>query len=160
MIKRGGFTLIELMVTVSIIAILTGMAGVSYSGIQARGRDAQRVNDLNQIKIALSTYYNSRTPVQYPASQSPVAANGANATITINGSTDLLSVALESGGFMASVPVDPVNSSPNVYKYLGTTVNSVTTNFTLLGTLENKNNKRGWNGTGAWVADGYSVTGD
>jgi prepilin-type N-terminal cleavage/methylation domain-containing protein len=53
---KRAFTLIELMVTVAIIAILTGVATVSYQGVRERARDAQRSNDLNQLKISLTSY--------------------------------------------------------------------------------------------------------
>lgn len=48
-----GFTLIELMVVVVIIAILTSIVVSSFSQAKARSRDAKRISDLAQIQLAL-----------------------------------------------------------------------------------------------------------
>jgi prepilin-type N-terminal cleavage/methylation domain-containing protein len=54
-----GFTLVELLIAVSLIAILTGvmLAVLNPRGIQAKARDAQRVSDLAKVKVALENYY-------------------------------------------------------------------------------------------------------
>jgi prepilin-type N-terminal cleavage/methylation domain-containing protein len=143
--KRRAFTLIELLITIAIIGVLTSMASLAYSGITQRSRDAQRINDLNQVKIALTSYYNVQLPLSYVVT---------NATITIDSSTDALSVALEPN-FIKNVPLDPINSGNNVYKYASSNAGK---SFTLYGTLENTNNKKGWGGGNAWVQDGLQVT--
>lgn len=142
--NKKAFTLVELLIIIAIIGILTGIASVSYSGIQARGRDAQRQNDLSQIKIALSTYYNAQIPYQYVTSAMRV---------TINGTTDVLTTTL-TPNYIKEMPVDPLNSGNNVYRYQS--FNSAK-NFKLFATLENKNNKKGWAGGVGWVFDGYIV---
>lgn len=53
---KSGFTLLEVMVIVSVIAILTAVVGVQYSKIQATARDSLRVSDLEQIQLALVQY--------------------------------------------------------------------------------------------------------
>lgn len=139
------FTLIELLVTIAIIGILTAIASVSYSTIQARGRDSQRMNDLGLIKIALSTYYSAQVPAAYVASASQ---------ITINDSSDALTAALKPS-YIKDVPTDPTNTSPNyLYKYQSSNSNK---DFTLWATLEVKTNQKGWGGGAAWVAYGYSI---
>ena len=152
--SRRGFTLIELLITVAIIAILTGVASVSYSGISRRGRDAQRKNDLNQLKIVLSTYYNAQTPAQFVASSGSCTTSCS--VVTINGSTDPLFTTLVPN-FSRSIAVDPLNTGSYVYKYQSQNSNK---NFKLTATLENKNDKKGWNGGSSWVADGYVVQDD
>ena len=54
--KMLGFTLIELMVVISIIAILATMGVNSYAVALKRGRDAKRISDIHQIKQALVMY--------------------------------------------------------------------------------------------------------
>lgn len=44
-----GFTLIEIMVVIAIIAILSAIAIFAFTGVQARARDAQRASDLRQL---------------------------------------------------------------------------------------------------------------
>ena len=154
----SAFTLVELLITIAIIAILTVVAALSYTGIQQRGRDAQRKNDLNQIKIALSTYYNAQVPVQYvPSSASsgiPCAVTtGSCGAVSIDGSTDYLSTAL-SPLYIRSMPVDPKQLGIYIYKYTSSAFNSVANqNFTLTATLENVNDIKGNNG----AQDGFLV---
>ena len=93
---KKAFTLIELMVAVSIIAILTGVATLSYQGVRARARDAQRSNDLNQLKISLTSYYQAQTPQVYPVAASK---------ITLNNNNDVLTTALKPN-FVRNVPLD------------------------------------------------------
>jgi len=47
--KKNGFTLIELLVVIAVAGILILMAVLSLNGIQSKGRDAQRMNDINNI---------------------------------------------------------------------------------------------------------------
>ena len=53
----GGFTLIEFLVVISIIAILTAVATVSYTNVQKKSRDGKRKSDLAAIQQALAVYY-------------------------------------------------------------------------------------------------------
>ena len=64
--KKNGFTLIELIVTVTIIAVLTVIGVVSYSGTNKKARDNRRMADLEKIRIALELYRQG-TGSTYPA---------------------------------------------------------------------------------------------
>ena len=150
---RKAFTLIELLIVIAIIGILTGIAGVSYKTITLRGRDAERINDLNQLAIALSSYYNAQVPAQYVPSAVSVVANGNNTQIAINGTTDLLSTALQTT-FINTIPTDPTGKYS--YQYFSISTNSLQKGFQLMATLENTNNTKGWV-NGAWAVNGYVV---
>lgn len=52
----AGFTLVELLIVIVIIAILAAITIVAYNGIQARARDSVRKSDVAQITKALQTY--------------------------------------------------------------------------------------------------------
>jgi len=52
-----GFTLVELLVVISILGILASIALVSFTSSQMRGRDTQRKSDLKQISSALELFY-------------------------------------------------------------------------------------------------------
>ncbi|MCX6792389.1 MAG: prepilin-type N-terminal cleavage/methylation domain-containing protein [Candidatus Gottesmanbacteria bacterium] len=53
---RKGFTLIEILVAASIIAVLSVVGVTSYTSINKRSRDARRKSDLEQIRSALEMY--------------------------------------------------------------------------------------------------------
>lgn len=52
-----GFTLVELLVVVTIIAVLSAIGLTVYSSAQKSGRIAKRVSDLSAIRTALESYY-------------------------------------------------------------------------------------------------------
>ena len=55
--NKKGFTLIELMVAVSIMAILATLGLMMFTKVQSTARDARRKQDLNSLKSALELYY-------------------------------------------------------------------------------------------------------
>lgn len=65
MARARGFTLVELLVAISIIAILSVTAMVIYSQVTVNARDARRKMDLQTIAQALEVYYqkNGRYPI-------------------------------------------------------------------------------------------------
>jgi prepilin-type N-terminal cleavage/methylation domain-containing protein len=54
--NQKGFTLIELMVVISIIGTLSTIALTSLNGARAKARDARRFSDMEQIRTALEVY--------------------------------------------------------------------------------------------------------
>jgi prepilin-type N-terminal cleavage/methylation domain-containing protein len=53
----GAFTLIELLIVITIMAVLIGLAFPAYQGVQDRARNVQAKNDLAQIVIAVNGFY-------------------------------------------------------------------------------------------------------
>ena len=54
--KQRGFTIVELLIVIVVIAILATITIVSFNGIQGRARDAQRKLDLANISKVLKLY--------------------------------------------------------------------------------------------------------
>ena len=54
--KQTGFTIVELLIVIVVIAILAAITIVAYNGIQDRSRDSIRAHDLANIKKALLAY--------------------------------------------------------------------------------------------------------
>lgn len=84
---RKAFSFIELIVVITIIAVLSMAAIISYGPIQKKSRDSRRMADLEKIRMALEMA--RQTGTTYPAN--------------IN---DLVS-----GGFIQSIPNNPKGST-------------------------------------------------
>lgn len=59
--KRQGFTIIELIIVITIMGILLVLGVVNLSGSQASSRDAERKTDIETIAAHLETFYTSGT---------------------------------------------------------------------------------------------------
>lgn len=55
--KNKGFTVVELLVSISIIGILSTIVFASFSQAQKKARITKRVSDLKQMQVALAYYY-------------------------------------------------------------------------------------------------------
>lgn len=73
--NSSGYTLFELLVSISIIAVLVAVATASYSGAQKKARDARRIEDLNSIQKAAEMYYSQHGYV-YPANTGDFTSSG------------------------------------------------------------------------------------
>jgi prepilin-type N-terminal cleavage/methylation domain-containing protein len=68
--KKTGFTLVEIVVVIGIMALLTTIIMTSLSGAKAQNRDQQRVADISSIKLALEMIFSHNSNNYYPASLS------------------------------------------------------------------------------------------
>ena len=111
--SKKGFTLFELLISISIVGILTALAVVSYSGSQLRARNQRRVEDLNMIQKAAEQYYAAH--YTYPASAQAFYSN-----------TDKV---------LEAWPADPKNTATYNYQYTKTQ-----TSYCVCATMEAINN--------------------
>ncbi len=58
---QSGFTIIELLIVIAIIAILAGLVLNNFQGAQAKARDTQRVTDVNNVHSKLEEFYNENS---------------------------------------------------------------------------------------------------
>lgn len=93
-----GFTLLEMLVVIGIIAILVSIGFASYSTAQKKARDAKRKSDLKTIQTAFEQYY-SICGYVYPT---PVAGTTAPTSISCSSPATII---------MNAVPVDPKSNS-------------------------------------------------
>ena len=63
--RTNGFTLIELLVVIAIIGVLSTMLMTSLNIARSKARDARRLSDIYQMRLALQLYYDSSG--HYPA---------------------------------------------------------------------------------------------
>ena len=97
---RKGFTLIEMLIVITIIALLASLILVGMGGARAKTRDARRIADLHNVMNGLELYYAKN-------SNYPDESNWAG-----------LSTVLTTGDIGVSrIPKDPLSSSPNSNTY-------------------------------------------
>lgn len=102
---QKAFTLIEVLVVSTIIAVLTAIGIVSYARINMRSRDAKRKSDMEQIRSALEMYRADNG--SYPNTGAPNFTDVSN----------LAAVLVPS--YMAGIPSDP-KSPTQEYRYQAT----------------------------------------
>jgi general secretion pathway protein G len=103
--RSRGFTILELLVIIAIIAILASAILVSLNGTQEKARDTRRMEDMSSLQKALQLYMigNGHYPVE-------------TSTTTLTGSDPVMSALIASGA-IAQTPTDP--SSPvSDYSYI------------------------------------------
>lgn len=108
--KKAGFTLIELLVAMTIVAMLLGIALVSYQGARKSARDGKRKTDLEQVRSALEMYRTDKG--YYP----PKDQTGWCTVLWGCGSSTWyndVAGALISVGYLPSLPQDPIYANTN-----------------------------------------------
>ena len=96
-----GFTLIELLVVIAIIGLLASIVLVSLNSARAKARNAKRMADLNQLRLALEFYYDKHNG--YPND----TFSGWEQTCKTT-TNDIGKLVTE--GFIPVLPCDPTNS--------------------------------------------------
>ena len=113
--SRSGFTIVELLVVVVVIAILAAIVVSAYNGVQARSRDAKRRTDVANIIKAMELYYNDTGSYPVPiANTGSVINNGwyTSGDSSWNMLSTLLTTPNISGSAaIDSLPVDPRNTT-------------------------------------------------
>lgn len=112
-----GFTMIELLVAATILALLTTISIVSFRSATIKARDGKRRADVGQVQSALELYRSSTVAAgTYPA-----------------GNFTTIRTTLQTNGYLSDpLPQDPTNTGTYVYTYTRTS----TTSYCLCTNLE------------------------
>ena len=127
--NRRGFTLVELLIAVGIIAILAGFILASYGPAKQKAQDSRRVSDIAQLQTALESYFED--PIngsQYPPTTVQtntmgvlawpcLSASGSDSSFTTSGLA-----CLSRGGYISTLPTDPQTGTSYGY-YANPTAN-------------------------------------
>lgn len=70
MVLRRGFTLIEIMVTISIIAILAGVIYASFGDARESARNKSMAVELKEMQLAIETYRSQNNSYPLPSTDS------------------------------------------------------------------------------------------
>lgn len=95
--SNQGFSLIELLVVISIMSILMALAAISYTTAQQRGRDAKRRSDMAGIQKGFEQYFAENNTYDSVAGCTTMGASTTQ--------------------FPAGLPVDPKNDATYSYSY-------------------------------------------
>lgn len=90
-----GFTLVELLVSISIIAVLTAILLPNFMGARERARDAAKIQELNTLKNGLRAYYND---IQAYPTGSGVVLNAAGMSQYVPGVASIGHTYYQTGG--------------------------------------------------------------
>jgi general secretion pathway protein G len=126
--SQAGFTLIEILIVMIIIAFLASLSAGSFQSSQKKARDARRKSDLHQITTALEAYYNDVK--SYPLS------SGSNTVLGCNGGNECAwgeeFIDDKDTTYMVKLPADPSAGRGYTYVYV-----SDGTAYQLYARLEN-----------------------
>lgn len=134
--SQTGFTLIELMVVISIIAVLTGVVGGNYLTSRLRARDSERKSSMEQIGKALEIYYNDYG--KYPGSDSGrITPHEQHGTTNLGNPVNWGQTFIDNYNtvYMKQLPSDVQNPARQYYYEVDSTLHK----YRLYGRLENVN---------------------
>lgn len=117
--KFKGFTLIEMLIVITIIALLSSLILVGMGGARAKSRDARRIADLHNVQNALELYYAKTGTYPKPTEASEYST--------------LKTLLINAGIGVSKIPDDPLNDATRYYRYGGSADG---TNYVLGAQLE------------------------
>ncbi|HED66321.1 MAG TPA: prepilin-type N-terminal cleavage/methylation domain-containing protein [Planctomycetes bacterium] len=105
-----GFSLIELVVVISLLAILSGVIVPRVSNHVQMSRDARRLADIQRVRNAIEQYHMDKG--EYPT-PNPSPAFGGWDVSNDGGFIDVLT----EEGYLEEMPEDPLNTPTYHYRY-------------------------------------------
>ena len=148
--KQKGFTLLELLVVMAIMALLAGLGLRTFGSVQQKSRDGRRKQDLQSISKALEIYYNDFKHYPY-ASGGKIMGCGENSTEACTWG-DMWQNSNNLTLYMSQLPQDPGGSQ---YFYLADPQGQTYRLFAYLENTEDDKIARNTNGQAAYYSGTY-----
>ena len=121
---KKGFTLIEILIAISIVSLIATITTFGVQGARSAARDAKRKTDLQTIKAALELFYSDCGYYPAPASSNqvptPLVGDNGNARCAA------------ANVYLSTVPADPQSTAKRYFYNRGAT----NTSYTLCASLE------------------------
>lgn len=118
---QKGFTIIELLIVIAIIAILATLVLTNFQGAQAKGRDATRQSDVNSMYQKLEEYHNENGayPQTFTAADFPGIDEGALTDPRGENSIEILAAVADEAAAEAAViaAADDDSTTTSSYAY-------------------------------------------
>lgn len=129
---KKAFSLVEILVVVTIISILASIAAVSYSRFVKQSRDSRRKTDIEQIRAAVELYRNFKgaypTPIPGPGTTGVGMSFGAGNIADEDTDPDTI--------YMSKIPTDPMANSSSAYYYYYDSTSPTFQDYTLCAFME------------------------
>jgi prepilin-type N-terminal cleavage/methylation domain-containing protein len=100
---KKGFTIVELLIVIIVIAILATITIVAYNGVQQRSRESKRAADMKSLQKAIMTYDTANSGVPLATTFSGAGPGGWNNSTMASWITFLQS------SYNGALPKDPTN---------------------------------------------------
>ena len=107
---RRGFTLVELVIVISILAILSGVLVPRVSNHMKAARDARRLADIKNVRNAIEQFFMDKGEFPHPNVNS--SFGGWDVSHDGNFIRDLANY-----GYLDEDPADPINDTSYHYRY-------------------------------------------
>ena len=133
--RTKGFTIVELLIVIVIIAILAAITIVAYNGIQKRARNQQMVTAAKEVYKAISAYVidNGTYPVSGSVSCVGDGYPADAAGLCWTGQSSLAANALLQPYFNGTIPKPPMERLGNSARGLLINASSGNFEFTIIG---------------------------
>ena len=134
--QNQGFTIVELLIVIVVVAILTALVISAYNSIQRNARDSKRRSDINQLIQAMNLMYinQNKLPIEINAGYNNTGTgwtNNQNASYPIS-----IVNRLVSEGYLGNGVGDP-KTLTGVGSYMHYRCNGVSNKYAFFAKLEN-----------------------